>query len=80
MNTEVEKWSANNRIFYSLGTEVQQDQQMMKSNQRDKRKPENYIVTEGKEERFLSFSKAAERKKENATRKRLLNFQSSTNM
>lgn len=47
---------------------------MMKSNQRDKRKPENYIVTEGKEERFLSFSKAAERKKENETRKRLLEF------
>lgn len=47
---------------------------MMKNNQRDKRKPENYIVTESKEESFLSFSKAAERKKENEIRKRLLEF------
>lgn len=34
---------------------------MMKSDQRVQRKPENYIVTEGKEEKIPNFSKAAEK-------------------
>lgn len=55
---------------------VQWDQQMMKRDQRGKRKPENYIVTEGKEERISIFSKAAERSRKKKFRKSLLEFSS----
>lgn len=49
---------------------------MIKSDQRGKRKPENYIVTEGKEERISVFSKAAERSRKMRLRKRLPEFSS----
>lgn len=49
---------------------------MMKSDQRVQRKPENYIVTEGKEEKIPNFSKAAEKTSKMSLRKRLLEFSS----